>query len=150
MLYDFLRIIRWVAPEIVVMENVPQLADSQKTNIFSFFCSKLEEYGYKVNFRIINCAEYGIPQNRKRLVLIASKEGDIKLIDETHCGNFKTVRDTISHLPPIAAGEICKSDPLHQARRLTEKNLKRIKATTEGGSWNDWEEDLKTPMNCML
>lgn len=89
------------------------------------------------------CPDYGIPQTRKRLVLLASKLGEIKLIDKTHTpDNYVSVRDVIGKLPPVNAGEYDPNDPLHRARALNEVNTKRIKHTKEGGSWRDWPEDL--------
>ncbi len=84
-----------------------------------------------------------MPQFRKRLVVIASKVGPIKLIQPTHRNAFLTVRDTISDLPSIQDGESCKNDPLHKSSKLSVVNKKRILATPYGGGWKDWPEDLR-------
>ncbi len=76
-------------------------------------------------------------------MLLASKIGPIKLIGPTHTKEqYKTVRDTIGDLPPIKAGEKCKTDPFHMSRSLSEINMKRMKATPYGGGWKDWPEEL--------
>ena len=92
----------------------------------------------------VYCPDYGIPQSRKRLVLLASKYGTISLIPATHSPNqYVTVGDTIRDLTPLKAGERSPDDPLHRAIALTPLNLQRIKATPYGGSWRDWPEELR-------
>lgn len=140
LLYSFARLIEEVKPTIVSMENVPQLADNI---IFKDFIDKLRELEYMISYEIVFCPDYGIPQRRKRLVLLASKLGNISLISKTHTpDNYVTVRDTIENLKPINAGECDENDSLHQARRLSDINLIRIKNTKEGGGWKDWPQDL--------
>ena len=143
LLYSFSRLIREVKPAIISMENVPQLMDFNNSSIFQDFCKELEEMGYNSSYSIVFCPDYGIPQRRKRLVLLASKLGEINILPRTHTpDNYVTVRDVISSLPPIGPGEICATDPLHRARRLSLINIKRIKATKEGGSWREWPDEL--------
>ncbi|MGJ1272663.1 DNA cytosine methyltransferase [Sphingobacterium multivorum] len=144
LLYDFKRIIQETKPDIVSMENVPQLINFKKAPVFQDFLNSLESEGYSVHYEIVNCQDYGIPQNRKRLVLIASKLGHITLIPKTHSkDNFVTVRDAIGNLPPIEDGEFDIDDKLHFARKLSESNKIRIQNTPYGGSWTDWPEHLK-------
>jgi DNA (cytosine-5)-methyltransferase 1 len=140
LLYSFARLIEEVQPTVVSMENVPQLIDTQ---IFKDFYNKLMDLKYQIAFQVVFCPDYGIPQRRKRLVLLASKLGDISLISETHSPeNYVTVKDTISNLIPVKDGEFDKNDPLHRARKLSDLNLKRIKNTKEGCSWKSWSQDL--------
>jgi len=140
LLYSFSRLIEEVQPSVISMENVPQLIDKQ---IFNDFYGKLIDLKYKVSFQIVFCPDYGIPQRRRRLVLLASKLGDISLIAKTHIPeNYVTVKDVIGNLKPVSAGEYDTNDPLHRARRLSDLNLKRIKNTKEGGSWRSWSQDL--------
>ena len=126
------------------MENVSQLINFKKAPVFNDFIETLKTEGYFTHFEIVNCPEYGMPQNRKRLVLIASKLGRIELIPKTHKKeNFLTVRDAIGNLPYIEDGEFYDNDRLHFARKLSPTNKKRIMSTPYGGSWKDWPEDLK-------
>ncbi len=143
LLYSFGNLIDEVNPEIVSMENVPQLVKFDKGEVFNDFIKKLERKGYNVSWSIANAQDYGIPQRRKRLVLLASKYGEIKLIDKTVKDNkYKTVRDAIGHLPPVEDGVSHPNDKLHRARKLTALNKKRVRATAEGGSWKDWDKSL--------
>lgn len=125
------------------MENVSQILSFKQQPVLNDFVSKLEKLGYYVYYKVVYCPDYGIPQTRKRLVLLASKLGKIELIKPTHNqNNYVTVQQVIGNLPAIQAGEICKKDPLHRARALSELNLRRIRATPYGGSWADWPEEL--------
>ena len=78
---EFQRIISETQPDIVSMENVPNLANQ---NIFQKFVDFLKENKYSVSYSYVYCPDYGIPQRRRRLVLLASKYGDIQLIAKTH------------------------------------------------------------------
>ncbi|MCG8314923.1 MAG: DNA cytosine methyltransferase [Pseudomonadales bacterium] len=140
LLRQFARLVKEVKPDLVTMENVPRL---EKQQVFQDFISELLGDGFHVFYRIVNCADYGVPQSRQRLVLLASKLGPIKLIKPTRKPErYKTVREAIGKLPPLKAGEVCLNDPLHQASDLSQLNLKRIRASKPGGSWRDWRKHL--------
>ncbi|EAD5764075.1 TPA: DNA cytosine methyltransferase [Listeria innocua] len=129
-----------VKPEIVSMENVPQLRNE---HVFKTFINTLEEQGYNVFWEIVYAPEYGVPQNRKRLVLLASKLGSIELVESMYdVSCYPTVRDSISTLTKIKSGETDKKDIMHKSVKLNTKNLKRIKQSKPGGTWKDWDEDL--------
>ena len=149
LLAHFAHLVEGCRPDLVFVENVPglQKLDSD-TQPFGEFLSRLDAAGYKVDYRAVLLARYGIPQLRRRLVLVASRHGAVRLPDETHGPGapnerYATVRDWISHLPPIRAGEAHGKVPNHMAANLSERNLERIKATPEGGGHRDWPEHLR-------
>ena len=147
LLYEFSRLIEETRPDIVSMENVAKLLDFSKAPIFQDFHDTLESLGYFVSFQVINCADYGVPQFRKRLVLLASKRGPISLIAPTHSpSKYVSVRKAIGHLPAIDHGQTCATDFLHRANKLNPLNYQRILATKEGGGWKDWDDTLV--LNC--
>ena len=141
LLDKFGEIVRELQPELVTMENVPRLA---KYSVFDDFLSVLDSGGYFYKYYIVRCAEYGVPQTRVRLVLIASRNGDIELVPPTHAdGQFVTVRDAIQDLDGIEAGGASESDPLHKSSGLSQRNLDRIRNSTPGGTWRDWDDTLR-------
>lgn len=147
LLYEFGRLVRDVQPDIVTMENVPAIASFKLKSVLADFVKTLEEEEYYVKYQVVFCPDYGIPQTRKRLVLLASKKGKIELISPTHTKeNYVTVRDAIGNLPPLEAGESCPTDALHRCRFLSPLNMRRIIATPYGGSWKDWPKELL--LNC--
>lgn len=140
LLAAFGRIIKESEPEIVSMENVPQL---RKELVFKRFVANLRSRGYSVTYSNVNSWEYGVPQTRTRLVLFASKFGEVNLVAPTHHrSRQRTVHQAIGHLEPIRAGRISKRDPLHRASALSPRNLRRIRSSKQGGSWRDWADDL--------
>lgn len=143
LLNSFTGLIKEVKPEIVSMENVPQIV---KHEVFTSFKNNLESLGYHVFWRPVYCPDYGIPQARTRLVLLASKLGEIELIPNTHTpSRYRTVRSAIGKLGVIKDGETSDKDPLHRTSRLSPINKKRIQQSKPGGTWKDWDEELRAP-----
>ena len=140
LLLEFARLVREIKPELVTMENVPGL---EEQDVFQTFLETLHNEGYHTSHLVVACAEYGIPQHRHRLVLIASKLGEIRLLTPREMGaRKKTVRQAFRGLPNLRAGEQCEKDPLHQCSKLSELNLRRIRASKPGGTWRDWPKEL--------
>lgn len=132
----FADLIKAVQPDLVTMENVPPLADQP---VFTTLLSALE--GYHVDWDIVEMTHLGLPQTRKRLVMVGSKLGPIELdfVERTP----GTVRETIGDLPPLRAGECNQTDPMHRASKLSELNLSRIRASKPGGTWRDWPPEMR-------
>ena len=129
-------------PEVVSMENVPRLASFRGGEVLDAFIDRLTG-DYDVKMEVVDCARHGVPQQRKRLVLLASKLGPLALPPAIHSSQRPpTVRDSIGFLPPISHGQTHPSDVLHAAAGLSETNLKRIQASVPGGTWRDWPAEL--------
>ena len=138
LLNHFGRLAEEIQPDLITMENVPNLA---KQKVFHLFVNRLKKQGFNVSHEVIDCSEFGVPQTRRRLVLLASKLGPISLMRKRK-GKARTVKQAISKMPRLKAGQVHKSDPLHQASELSTLNLRRIQASTPGGTWRDWDEEL--------
>ncbi len=148
LLNDFTRIVKELKPDIISMENVPELKNHE---IFFEFLSVLAEEGFYFQHDpkkwVVYCPDYGIPQQRERLVLLASRLNPIELIPPTHTPkNYRTVGDALRHLAPIEAGGKSTNDPLHRSSALSKLNLRRIRASKPGGTWRDWPRGLRA--NC--
>lgn len=141
----FSRLIVEVKPDVVTMENVPRLRHFQGGKIFDAFVNTLENAGYIVRYTIARCPDFGVPQDRKRLVLIGSRHGEPLLPRPTHTPDrYSTVSDAIEGMPPLAAGETDATDRLHRSSRMSERNLERIRVSRPGRSWHDWPPGLVT------
>lgn len=129
------------APTIVSIENVPGLA---KHDAFAKFISTLRALGYHVEYDVLSCLHYGVPQRRRRLVLLASRTGGISLPTPPSSGDDKepTVADFIQDLPQLADGGTDGDDCAHVTTPLSELNRRRIRQSKPGGTWRDWDEDL--------
>ena len=136
---NFLTQIQRHRPDVVSMENVPQIC---KEDIFSEFIGELKKCDYEVSHRIVNCSKYGIPQSRRRLVLLASRHGEIQFPPES--GKIVSLRQAFKRvrLCPIKNGGQSSKDKLHVASKLGPLNMKRIKASKPGGTWDDWDKSL--------
>ena len=148
LLSDFADLISEIEPNIVSMENVPDLVAFKEGEVYQTFVERLEkDYDYIVTqYRDVFCPDYGIPQRRKRLVLFASKYGKLEILPTTHTTDqYKKVKDAISNLEPLQAGQVSQTDPYHKASRLSELNLQRIEASVPGGTWRDWPKELVAP-----
>ena len=162
LLFEFLRLIEEILPPFILMENVPGIKTDFNSAILNEFLQRLKK-SYNVKEDVLNAANYGVPQVRRRFVLHAVRK-DINeeletigfsfgLPKATHDekGNnglpkWKTVREAIGDLPTIKAGEKYEGDGKiynHKCAGLSDTNLKRIKAIRKnGGSRNSLPEDL--------
>ncbi len=143
LLSHFLGLVGEVQPDIISMENVPALKAKNHPAYRSFIFG-LNELRYHISDIVVRCRDYGVPQTRDRLVLLASLKTPIAMVPPTS-PSAPTVRSAIGGLPPITAGGESASgrDPLHVASGLSPRNLERIRATPEGGSWRNWPKRLQ-------
>jgi DNA (cytosine-5)-methyltransferase 1 len=146
-MYRFMTLIKRVKPEVVSMENVPDLANTKKYPVFGEFVATLESLGYKIFVKRVDASRYGVPQRRQRLVLLASRLGSIRIAHETRDkNNLVTVREAIGMLPRLRDGAVNVRDPLHRASKLSVMNKRRIAATPRnGGSATSWPRKLVPP-----
>lgn len=139
----FVDVVESVRPNIVSMENVPNLMSFDGGRILSENVERLRAMGYRVSTEVVTCAAYRVPQSRKRLVILASQFGEIRMLPgELQPDNYRTVWQTIGHLEELEAGETSNQDALHKARGLSDVNLRRIQQSRPGGTWQDWDEAL--------
>jgi DNA (cytosine-5)-methyltransferase 1 len=139
LLLQFLRFAQDLRPEVVTMENVPRLVHLP---LWRQFVAGLEACGYRTAWSVLDAADYGVPQNRRRVVLLASLLGDIGL-PKSERGKIVTVRTAIGSLPPTEAGQPGDPDPLHTARALTARNLRRIRLSRPAGTWREWPKRIR-------
>ncbi len=136
LIFQFLRLVKGLGPKAVMLENVPGLAEDRR---LKRFVKELESLGYSVQFQVLNVADYGVPQRRHRVVLLAGKAGLIPFAPKA--SRTVTVRDAIAKLP--AAGR--SGDVVHD---LPENRSDRIQALISsipknGGSRTDLPKDLQ-------
>lgn len=137
---EILRLVRSIRPRAVVVENVPGLANDER---FTSFLIGLKQSGYRSDYAVLNASDFGIPQRRKRLVLIALRGKEIPEHWSNYSSKQKTVRDTISHLDSAGTS----GDALHDLpEKRTPAMMSRIMATPKnGGSRRDLPLSLQCP-----
>jgi len=143
----FGRLIEAARPARVFMENVPGIARVKGNSTFKRFLRLLDRNGYNFVYGHIDAKRYGVPQNRRRLILIAMRQGQPTLPRAKYGRGalpFRTVRQAISHFPQISAGQLDPTVPNHFAASITEVNLERLRHTPhDGGGRSSWPEELR-------
>jgi DNA (cytosine-5)-methyltransferase 1 len=156
LILEYVRLVRGLRPKTIFMENVPGLITTEYGEIiFKEVFEELKRLGYEVDYKIINTADYGVPQFRKRFVLLGSryKRHPIKLPAETHASPdvndaenklpWVTVQDAFAGIPHIENGGSDPIIPLHTCSRVGNLNLRRIRAVPiNGGSRSSFPPDL--------
>lgn len=147
---EMARIVEQTSPSAVVMENVPGLA-IRGDRLLSKFVLLLKKNGYKVRWWNVQMADYGVPQKRRRLVLLAGRGFEIELPAPTHAredvinlSRWKTLRDAIyGERPPTRLGAIApKAANWHVVRDLHPKTRARLRAAMPGGMRGELDDDL--------
>ena len=155
---EMARLTEAIRPRAIMMENVPGLAQ-KGGSLYGRLRSRLQSLDYRLTEGILQVADYGVPQFRRRLVLLGGRGFEIALPDATHSGAptgdlapWRTVHDTIKYMPePITLAEAKARGPVersdwHVVRDLSRKNIERIKAAKVGETWTHIPEHLRP--NC--
>lgn len=152
---EMARLVEEIGPRVVMMENVPGLADRGK-RLFNKFLRTLERLNYRYTWKVLQVADYGVPQNRRRLVLLAGKRFELSLPSPTHSRTgtdglqkWKTLRDVISGMgsPKLLAESRKLGGPQrlnwHVVRQLSSQNIARLRETKPGSSRADLPNHLR-------
>ncbi len=149
LVYEYLRLVQELHPRHIAFENVPGLVEGRWRPYFERFQEILAELGYTFDHDVIDAAEYGVPQRRRRVLVIGSRVTEPRLPGRSHSelgdGKLKpfvTVREAIDHLPPLASGEHDADDAFHRARVHSDLALRRLAHVPEGGGRADLPEHL--------
>lgn len=146
LLREVSRLAAELKPEFVLIENVPGLAKVKGFSTYSRFQRALVALGYDFTCSVLDAKRFGVPQTRRRLVLLAARDRLVSLPMPTHGSEeqpYETVRDAIGSYPRLQAGQRHPSIPNHYAACLTSVNLERLKRTPpDGGGRLDWPGHL--------
>ena len=155
LLAEACKFIRRFKPDLVLSENVASIDDGRYGGVWNTFRCTLEELGYSTGTDVICTSRFGIPQRRKRSILLAAKKRAVR--KDRLCGLFGadilvptydeeartvSVAEVLHHLPPIKAGQIHPTVPNHRARTLSPLNIKRI-ASAKPGQSNEYMAQTK-------
>lgn len=142
---DFMRCVQQTEPDVFVIENVPEFL---KDAAFLGVCKEAERLGYQLVSSVLNAADYGVPQKRKRTIIIGRLGAAPSLPPPTHIAPelallgselppWRTVRDAIGDLPRIP-----NAWNRHDARQVSELSLQRYHYIPTQGSWKDIPDHL--------
>lgn len=161
---EYLRLVRELAPKWLVMENVTGLLSISSGKLIQTIVDEIKLLGYAVEWRILRAEDYGVPQERRRVVFIANRVGMPLLFPKIEFGEglkpFTTIWDAIGDLPLLAVAdsaaypmdastayqrEMRTGNPKlanHYGPKLGKANQERIRHIPQGGSWRDIPHDL--------
>ena len=141
---EFARLVKEIKPSTLMMENVPGLT-KKGAHLFDPVIRNLKKLGYKVTYQVLDVANYGVPQRRRRLVVLASLENELQIPSPTHSEDastglpsWRTVKDAISkHPEPLTLADTKavggpKKHNWNVVRTLAPQNVARLKATKAG------------------
>ncbi|MEM2047066.1 MAG: DNA cytosine methyltransferase [Candidatus Jordarchaeales archaeon] len=140
----FLERISEIQPRAVIFENVPGIVSKEELSYLQMYLLKMEKMGYKTSWKLVNAADYGVPQFRRRVIALSVKDGIRAPIfplkthskpeeAEDDLKPWRTVRDAIGDLPPLVPGESCTSIPNHTARNHSSRVLEIVKKVPKNG-----------------
>lgn len=146
LLHDFQRFIKYFMPGHIVVENVPGLLQEKNNHVLLTFLDFLIFNGYKCEYKIVRTDHYGVPQKRKRFVLIASRVKDTIIFPEPEERDDLTVRNFIGKnkgFPFLPAGNTDTEDFMNSTASLSVKNQERIQMTPiDGGDRMSWKDNI--------
>jgi len=152
LLEDFQRFVNYFKPGYIIIENVPGIKNKRNNHVLLNFYDFLNLNGYTHDSDVINTNLFGVPQTRRRFVMVASRCHEKIKLPRGQRNDELVVRNYLGPkhgFKPIPAGHIDSTEFLHTSSGLSEKNLKRIRATSkDGGTRMDWKDDpeLQVPV----
>ncbi len=151
LLEDYQEFVDYYKPGFIFIENVPGIEKEEKSPLKKFK-KFLSENGYVYDEDIINAKYLGIPQNRRRYVLVATRVKEKINLPVENRDRIQTLKDAISdydRFPKVEAGYTDKTVFQHSVAKLSDLNLKRIKKTPiNGGSRLSWADDDELQLDC--
>lgn len=145
LLEDFQKFVDYYRPGFVYVENVPGL-DKKPESPLGKFKKFLTDNGYVFDDGVVNAKYYGVPQNRRRYMLVATRVAQHITLPQGNRNDIVTVRQAIGDkaiFKPIEQGHIDSSSFIHSSARLSEINLLRMKSTNHnGGDRKSWPKSL--------
>lgn len=146
LLDDFKLFVEYYKPGYIFIENVPGLKRNSESPLGKFK-QFLIDNNYVFDDGVVNAKYFGVPQNRRRYILIATRIKQNIHLPKEDKKNIKTVRDAIGNLAkyyPISFGHRDKTSFIHTSANLAEINRKRLEQVpTDGGSRAAWSEELQ-------
>jgi len=122
---SFLGVVKAVKPRAVLLENVPDLAIWNEGSVLVGLCESLRDLGYRMDTRVLVAAEYGVPQHRTRLILVAIRPGTTFSWPVPPQSERPTIQAAIGDLPQVPAGHALRESPYGGPQSTLQEKLRR-------------------------
>jgi DNA (cytosine-5)-methyltransferase 1 len=141
----FARIVTHYRPDVFAMENVPEMLQGRFEHYYRMACKVFDQAGYTIAEDVLDLSRFGVPQRRHRAVVVGSLSGSPSLpAPILDASEVRTVRDAISHLDPIRAGETDPLDPWHRSPDHIDRILRKIEQIpADGGDRRDLDDSAQ-------
>ncbi|TAE72651.1 MAG: DNA (cytosine-5-)-methyltransferase [Bacteroidetes bacterium] len=130
---EFVRVVNIVQPKFFVMENVARLYNHNRGETRKEIIKDFQEIGYKVECKILNSADFGVPQIRNRIIFIGTNQNREIIFPDKSVKKYLSVKEVLEHLPPLESGEE-STIPNHIAMNHSEQMLEKMRYIKDGGS----------------
>lgn len=139
---EFVRFVDVIKPKMFVMENVAALKTHNRGKTIEEIVKEFKKVGYSVKYDVLNAANFGVPQQRRRIFVIGTlKENNkFKFPDETK--EIVTIKEALKGLPKLKSGET-SSIPNHNAMKHSEQMLQKMSYVKDGGNRQDIPEEIR-------
>ncbi|MBN2918477.1 MAG: DNA (cytosine-5-)-methyltransferase [Lactobacillus sp.] len=137
---EFARVVKIIDPKMFVMENVARMISHNKGQTILEIKTEFESLGYNVQYKVLQAADYGVPQKRQRIFIVGTKNKEFNF--PTPIGTTITVKEAIGDLPPLKSGERSEV-PNHFSMNHSSQMLKKMSYIGDGGNRNQIPEDLR-------
>lgn len=137
---EFARVVKIIDPKMFVMENVARMISHNKGQTILEIKTEFESLGYNVQYKVLQAADYGVPQKRQRMFILGTKNKEFNF--PTPIGTTITVKEAIGDLPPLKSGERSEV-PNHFSMNHSSQMLKKMSYIGDGGNRNQIPEDLR-------
>ena len=132
---EYFRILDIVKPKVAIIENVKGILSSHNGGIVKDILLSFENRGYKADYKLLDASDYGVPQARERVIIMANKIGEENIFPAKHPKKVP-VGDVLKDIPENA--------PNHEPRKLTGVTLKRVQLLKPGQNWTNLPPELQT------
>lgn len=132
---EFVRFVNCLKPKIFILENVKAMESHNHGKTIKEIISSFEQIGYKVKYKVLNAADYGVPQERRRIFLVGMLGKNTFKYPEKE-QKVVTVKEAIGDLPKLKSGET-SNIPNHNAMSHTKQMLEKMIYVKDGGNRYD-------------
>lgn len=132
---EYFRLLDIMNPKVAIIENVRGILSSHGGEIMKEILISFENHGYKADYKLLDASDYGVPQARQRVIIIANRISQENIFPDKHDKKIP-VGDVLKNIPEDAKN--------HEKRYLSGKTLERVKLIKPGQNWTFLPADMQT------
>ena len=139
---EFVRFVDILKPRMFVLENVAAMERHNNGKTIKEIVNSFGELGYTIKYKVLNSADYGIPQERRRIFIVGVRGNENSFTYPTIKKKRMTIKDAIDDLPKLESGE-SSNIPNHVEMNHSKQMLEKMKFVKDGGNRLDIPEEIR-------